>query len=134
MGELQRGVGPRSLSDIVDAGAGAGGSFVYDEATLRSLIVKWMELADHYNGSIHRVTFGSVDPPGKDFASDAMAASANSSGKAYLRYLMRNWGFCVDQAQLLQDTLDDYLGTEHHSVIALSKMETQPADQPQPGI
>lgn len=138
MGELHQGSGPRSLSDIVNAGPSeGGGTFVYDEATLRSLIGKWMELADHYNGSIHRSSLGAVDPPGKDFASGAMAASANTSGKAYLRYLMRNWAFCVDQAQLLQDTLDDYLGTEHTSVISLSTVRPEPTEQPsnpRPGI
>jgi hypothetical protein len=135
VGELQQGSGPRSLSDIVAAGPGEGGSFVYDETTLRSLIVKWMQLAEHYNGSIHRGSLGTVDPPGKDFASDAMATSANTSGKAYLRYLTRNYWFCVDQAQVLQDALDDYLGTEHHSVLALAKTQTQPADEPaEPGI
>jgi hypothetical protein len=132
VGELQQGSGPRSLSDIVNSGAGEGGTFVYDEATLRSLITKWMELADHYNGSIHRASLGAVDPPGRDFASDAMATSANSSGQTYMKYLMQNFWFCVDQAQLLQDTLDDYLGTEHHNVIALAKMEA-PADS-QSGI
>lgn len=135
MGELQQGSGPRSLADIVAAGPGEGGRFVYDETSLRSLITKWMELAEHYNGSIHRSGLGAVDPPGTDFASGAMATSANTSGKAYMKYLTQNFWFCVEQAQQLQDTLDDYLGTEHHSVLALVKAETQPADEPaEPGI
>jgi hypothetical protein len=129
-GELNRGAGPRSLSDIANSGSSEGGSFVYDEATLRSLVTKWVELADHYNGSLHRTTLGAVDPPGDDFASEAMANSANDSGTAYLKYLTQNYWFCIKQAQLLQDTLDEYLGTERHSVIELTKALNVPGDQP----
>lgn len=134
MGELHQGTGPRSLSDIVNAGPSEGGSFVYDEATLRSLITKWMELADHYNGSVHRTSLGAVDPPGKDFASGALATAANNAGVAYRKYLVENYWFCVDQAQRLQDALDDYLGTEHHNVLTLAKAQPQPTDEPNQGI
>lgn len=127
-GELNRGSGPRSLSDIANSGPSEGGTFVYDETTLRSLITKWVELADHYNSSLNRTTMGAVRPPGEDFASEAMANSANSSGKAYLVYLTRNYWYCIRQAQLLHDTLDDYLGVEHHNVIELTKPLNQPAE------
>ncbi|TDV50738.1 hypothetical protein [Actinophytocola oryzae] len=135
-GELNQGSGPRSLSEIADSGAGAGGSFVYDEATLRALVQKWVELADHYNGSLRRTGLGAVAPPGNDFASEAMAGSANTSGTAYLRYLTENYWLCIKQAQLLQDTLDDYLGQEHHSVIAFTRSVDERPDEPaaQPGI
>jgi hypothetical protein len=62
-----------------------------------------------------------VEPPGLDFASEAMSRSANASGTAYLKYLEQNYRYCVDQAQLLQNTLDDYLGVEHHNVVELDK-------------
>lgn len=136
-GELNHGAGPKSLSEIANSGSGGGGSFVYDEATLRSLITKWVELADHYNGSIHRTSLGAVKPPGKDFASAGVADSANTSGSSYMKYLVRNFYFCINQAQVLQDTLDDYLGTEHHSVVTLTKAVDKPPatpSGPQPGI
>jgi len=132
-GELNRGSGPRGLSDIANSGPSEGGTFVYDEATLRSLVTKWVELADHYHGSLNRTAMGAVQPPGKDFASEAMAGSANSSGKAYMVYLTRNYWYCIRQAQLLQDTLDDYLGVEHHNVIEFTK-PVEPTGSSQGGI
>jgi hypothetical protein len=126
MAGLDRGAGPRTLSDIANSGSGEGGSFVYDEATLRSLISKWLELADHYQGSLKRVTLGSVTAPGLDFASEAHAKAANSSGKAYMIYLAQNYEYCVRQAQLLQNTLDDYLGVEHQSVTDFNKTQAGP--------
>lgn len=101
-----------------------GGHFGYDEATLLSLINKWLELANHYRGSLKRTSLGAVDAPGLDFASEGMAQSANDSGTSYLRYLEQNYDYCIGQAQLLQNTLDDYLGVEHRSVTDLDK--TQP--------
>lgn len=94
--------------------------FVCDEAAMRSLITRWLALADDYDDSIRRDSLGAVDPPGADFASEAVAAAANASGRAYLDYLTESRRYCLDQARLLQDTLDDYLGTEHQNVITLS--------------
>jgi hypothetical protein len=122
-GTLGRGAG---LSEIANSGSGSGGSFAYDEATLRSLIGKWLELADHYLGSVNRISLGAVAGPGLDFASEALAASANSSGGAYRKYVVENHWYCVKQAQLLQDTLDDYLGVEHRSVIDFTRAGTGP--------
>lgn len=131
MGELNREGLLNSLRDIANSGSGAG-SFVYDEPTLRSLITKWVELADHYHDSLRRATLGTVKPPGNDFASKALAEAANSSGTTYLEYMTRNYWHCIEQAQLLQDTLDDYLGTEHHSVIELTKAIDQSAEPANP--
>jgi hypothetical protein len=128
MGELNREGLLDSLRDIANSGSGPG-SFVYDEATLRSLITKWVELADHYDGSLSRTTLGTVQAPGLDVASEALAKSANTSGTAYMKYLEQNFQYCVEQAQKLQDTLDDYLGVEHHNVMELVKAGS---DQPQP--
>jgi hypothetical protein len=132
MGELNRDGLLNSLRDIAGSGSDTKGSFVYDETTLRSLITKWVDLADHYHGSLNRITLGAVKPPGDDFASKALADSANNSGTTYIEYLTRNYWHCIEQAQLLQDTLDAYLGTEHHSVIELTKATDQPAQQSDP--
>jgi hypothetical protein len=132
-GELTRGAGPRGLSEIANSGQGEGGSFAYDEATLRSLVSKWLELADHYRGSLDRINLGSVEGPGLDFASEALAKSANKSGAAYTMYITKNYWYCVKQAQLMQDTLDDYLGVEHHSVIDFTRTGAE-STGPQPGI
>jgi hypothetical protein len=124
-GALDRGTGPHSLSEIANSDSDGSGSFTYDEATLRSLIGKWLELADHYLGSVNRLSLGSVEGPGLDFASEALAKSANSSGATYRKYVVENYWYCIKQAQLLQDTLDDYLGVEHRSVIDFTKAGTQ---------
>jgi hypothetical protein len=105
-------------------GMSEGGHFVYDEATLLSLIDQWVELANHYRGSLERTGLGAVDAPGLDFASEGVAKSANNSGTGYLRYLEQNHDYCIEQARLLRNTLDDYLGAEHRSVTDLE--QTQP--------
>ncbi|HEX6356732.1 hypothetical protein [Actinophytocola sp.] len=133
MGKLERGAGLRSLSAIANSGSSEAGSFAYDEDTLRSLIKKWLELADHYEGSLKRVNLGEVKPPGLDFASERHAKAANSSGKAYMAYLAQNYEYSIQQAQLLQNTLDDYLGVEHHSVADFNKTEVEETG-PQAGI
>jgi hypothetical protein len=135
-GGLDRGAGPRSLSEIANSGPSEGGSFVYDEATLQSLVTKWVELAEHYQGSVNRIDLGSVVGPGEDFASRALADSANNSGMAYRKYLVQNYWYCIEQAQQLQHTLDDYLGVEHRSVIDFTNaVEPEPTQGgPRAGI
>ncbi len=120
-GELERGAGPRRTTDIVDDGSSEGGGFVYDEATLHALVMKWVELADDYFASTREVDLCSTSGPGLDPASEAHALAANRSGEAYQVYLRRNFEYCVQQAQLLQNTLDDYLGQEHRSVTEFMK-------------
>jgi hypothetical protein len=39
--------------------------------------------------------------------------------------VVRNYWYCIEQAQLLQDTLDDYRGQEHQSVILINKSGPQ---------
>lgn len=98
-----------------------GGGFAYDEATLRSLVGKWTELADRYLASSKRVSTDAIAPPGLDFASKAQAEASTNANKAYYEYVVKNYWYCVEQAQTLQATLDDYLGREHESVIEINK-------------
>jgi hypothetical protein len=133
MAGLDKGAGLRSLSKIANSGTSENGSFVYDEDTLRSLIKKWLELADHYELSLKRVNLGNVTPPGLDFASEAYTNAANTSGKAYMAYLAQNYEYSCQQAQLLKNTLDDYLGVEHQSVADFNKTEVEETG-PQAGI
>ncbi|MGB3441834.1 MAG: hypothetical protein WBA97_24075 [Actinophytocola sp.] len=100
---------------------GTGGGFAYDEATLRSLVTKWTELADRYLASSKRVSTDAIIPPGLDFASKGQAEASTNANKAYYQYVVTNYWYCVKQAQLLQDTLDDYLDQEHQSVIEINK-------------
>jgi hypothetical protein len=129
-GQMDRGAGPRSLSEIVNNGSSQGGSFTYDETTLRGLIKQWLDLAEHYDGSRQRVNLGAVDGPGLDFASKDLATAANTSGTAYMTYLAQNYEYCVKQAQLLQNTLDDYLGVEHQQVRDFLKTAEETGTEP----
>ncbi|WP_459716819.1 hypothetical protein [Actinophytocola sp. KF-1] len=98
------------------------GGFSYDEVTLGELIKEWLALADDYDRSFQnsqRLTI--VEGPGLDFASAGVANAANSYGTAYLAYLKQNEKYCIDQAQLYQNALDDYLGVEHRNVEELYK-------------
>ncbi len=98
----------------------AQGGFAFDEATMRAMIKKWLTLADLYDSSALQVNMDSADAeqlaPGRDIASRAQAAAAISSTKSYWTYLKKNREFCITQAQLLQVTLNDYLGQEHQTV------------------
>src|SRR5687767_5898352 len=85
-------------------GEGAGGGFAYDEATLQALIKKWTELADRYLTSSRRILTDPITPPGLDFASKAQAAASTKATGAYREYVVRNYWYCIEQAQLLQDT------------------------------
>lgn len=101
------------------------GGFAYDEATLKSLITKWTELADRYLASSRRISPDPITPPGLDFASKGQADASTNAIKAYYEYVVRNYWYCIEQAQLLQNTLNDYLGQEHESVISLNKSGPQ---------
>jgi hypothetical protein len=96
------------------------GGFAFDEETLRSMIKKWLTLADYYDTSSQVINMDAVTPerlaPGLDIASRAQAAAALNSIQAYRTYLKKNRELCITQAQLLQVTLDDYLGREHQQV------------------
>lgn len=109
MGELHKGEG---LREIADAGA-ARGSFSFDPDELQSLIRKWKDLADSYAASkVQADSMNRIQPPGDDFASEAHAKAANTSGGSYLDYLQHNRDYCEKQARLFQAALNDYLGVE----------------------
>lgn len=117
-GRLEQSESFRSLQRLGSSSSstsGAGG-FAYDEPTMQVLINKWLELADSYRGSLSRVVVSALSGPGTDFASEGQAHAATSSTQAYHEYLTKNFEYCLTQAQQLQSTLDDYLGTEHHNV------------------
>jgi hypothetical protein len=100
----------------------ATGGFAFDEATMRSLIQNWRDLAISYQNSLEQATqMAEVVGPGLDFASELHASAANKSGAAYLRYLEHNLNYCADQAQLFQNALDDYLGIEHTTITEFNK-------------
>ena len=102
------------------------GTFAYDEATLRGLVTDWLDLATHYARSernADRMT--QVEGPGEDFASQAHAKVANSSGESYHAYLKQNRSYCEQQAQLFQNALDDYLGVEQRNVTEINKSGPQ---------
>ncbi|GAB1511868.1 hypothetical protein [Actinophytocola sp. KF-1] len=113
-------------------GTVTGGQFSYDEATLRQIIKNWRELAQSYNDSLRNARpMALISSPADDFASTTFTGKANESGKAYLSYLQHNRDYCLEQAQLFQDALNDYLGTEEQVVIDLNDA----ADSgPQPGL
>jgi hypothetical protein len=124
-GRLQHSESFTRLSEIGNSTPPEGGGFAYDEPTMRTLITKWLELADRYLDSSRRLDTGPIEGPGLDFASKAQAEAATNSTKAYYAYLAKNYWYCVEQAQLLQDTLNDYLGIEHRSVIDFSRSGPQ---------
>ncbi len=121
---LEQGEGFGSLNGPAPAESAAG-SFAFDEATLKTLVTKWTELADRYLASSQRVSKESISPPGLDFASKAQAEASTNATKAYYEYVVRNYWYCIEQAQLLQDTLNDYLGQEHESVIRFNQAGPQ---------
>jgi hypothetical protein len=121
-GRVEQDEGYRSLHQPNSPSiTGGEGGFAYDEATLRTLINKWLELAEDYQGSLSRIVVTELNGPGSDFASAAQARAATTSTEAYREYLNKNFEYCVVQAQKLQNTLDDYLGVEHHNVTEIFK-------------
>ena len=127
-GELQRGEG---LHEIASASQ-ARGTFSFDPDELQRLITKWKDLADSYDQSTTLAReMNVIDPPGLDFASEAHAEAANRSGTSYATYLARNRDYCLEQAQLFEGALNDYLGVEDSNVTEFDKSGPQ---GPQPGI
>lgn len=108
-------------------GVVTGGSFAYDEDTLRSLVTDWLNLADNYRESVSEASsMIRVEGPGRDFASQAQAAAASSSGESYVLYLRQNLSYCTEQAQQFQNALDEYLGVEHRNVAEINKAGPRP--------
>jgi hypothetical protein len=135
-GELHRDAIKAELSGMFTSNATAGavtnGSFAFTESDMRTIIKNWLDLADNYDKSIHgSFNMTTVEGPGRDFASRMFATAANQSGESYVRYLTNNRDYCLQQAQLFQDTLDTYLGVEHTNVTEINKSDQQ---GPQPGV
>ncbi len=122
------------LGDMANSGGtqGApGGSFAFTESDIRKVVDNWMGIADSYARSLDKINDATaIDGPGLDYASDSFANTANLSGKALSQHLVTGREYCLDQAQLAQNALDDYLGVEHTNVREIAK--TQQA--PHPGI
>lgn len=111
------------------------GSFNFDEATITDLIKKWMTLGDSYDASLRDNVplMTAVEGAGLDYASKSHAGAANKAGEAYSTYLTECKNYCVNQAQLFQNALDDYLGMEHRNVTEIYKTETPPSNSPEHG-
>jgi len=110
----------------------ATGSYAFDEADMRAIVKNWLDLADSYDKSVtNAVRMGRIKPPAEDFASLFHTKAANRSGESYREYVEHNRDYCVRQAQLFQDALDDYLGVEHTNVTEMHKTGPQ---GPQGGV
>jgi len=135
-GELHRDAIKAQLAGMVTSntteGAFTNGDFAFTEPEMRTIVKNWLDLADSYDKSINgSFSMKTVVGPGRDFASHMFAAAANQSGDSYLKYLTNNRDYCLQQAQLFQDTLDTYLGVEHTNVTEINKSDQQ---GPQPGV
>lgn len=107
-------------------GAITNGSFAFTEPEMRTVIKNWLDLAYSYDKSIvGSRSMTMVEGPGHDFASHMFAAAANQSGDSYTRYLTNNRDYCLQQAQLFQDSLDTYLGVEHTNITEMNKPDQQ---------
>jgi hypothetical protein len=108
------------------------GSFAFTESEIRQIINNWLDIAESYDASIDKAYSATqIDGPGLDFASNSFANAANRSGSSLVEYLAKNQAYCLEQAQLSQNALDDYLGVEHTNVTEIFKTRQQ---GPRPGI
>jgi hypothetical protein len=113
-------------------GTVTGGSFSFAEADMVTIKDNWLDLARSYNDSLANATrMCSVEPPAEDMASEFHSHAANRSGESYQTYLEHNRDYCLQQAQLFQNALDDYLGVEHTNVTDFNKTGQQ---GPQDGV
>lgn len=111
------------------------GTFEFDEDTMRHLVSEWLSLAEDYDRSYSQAeSMIQIKGPGLDFASRSHADAANASGRAYLDYLQRNRDYCVQQAQLFQNALHDYLGIEHTNVTQIGDVGQSLDSGPKAGI
>lgn len=126
-GRLERSPGYRRLQKMGEPSPSGNtrGSFAYDEATMQTLINKWVALADRYANSARRMTPGQIPGPGLDIASESQAEAATNSAKAYYGYLIKNYTYCVRQSGILQDVLNSYRGTEDEAVTEISNSGPQ---------
>jgi hypothetical protein len=132
MGALDRGAGPRSLGDITTTPPGEGGGFAFDEATMRSIIREWEDLAHSYDQSYKLARDAlRVEGPGDEYASEGFAKAANMSSDSYMAYLRHNFEYCDAQATLFRRALDDYFGVEQSNADEIARTVH---DVPQAGI
>ena len=114
-------------------GTVTGGSFAFEEADLVRIRDNWLDLARSYQKSIYNAKLMSrISPPAEDFASKLQVSAANRSGESYQNYIEHNHDYCLRQAQLFQDALDDYRGVEHTNIIDINK--SGGPQGPQPGV
>ncbi len=122
----------RKLDHVANSSGGGEGGFAFDEATMRSIVTSWLDLAVSYRSSIKTARdMGNVYGPGLDLASESQAMAASKSAASYISYLTHNHDYCMDQAQLFQNALDDYLGVEHTNLTEINKTGSE---QPRAGI
>ena len=108
------------------------GSFTFTEDQIRAVVKNYLDLADSYDQAIRKADVMTiVEGPGRDFASDGFASAANQSGTALVDSFENARDYCLNQAQLAQNALDDYLGVEHTNVTEINKQAPQ---GPQAGI
>jgi hypothetical protein len=108
------------------------GSFNFTEDQIRAVVKNYLDLADSYDDSITKaIGMVSIEGPGLDFASGSFAEAANRSGQALVESFGNARDYCLAQAQLAQNALDDYLGVEHTNVTRINKEDRQ---GPQAGI
>ena len=113
-------------------GTVTGGTFAFTEPEMLTIVKNWRDLARSYRDSQQNAyRMSRIEPPADDLASMWHAGGANQSGKAYQAYLKHNEEYCTQQADLFQQTLDDYLGTEHTNATEINKTAPQ---GPRPGI
>ncbi len=113
-------------------GTVTGGSFAFTEDQIRAVVKNYLDLADSYDKSINDATAViSVEGPGLDFASGSFAEAARRSGHALVDSFGNARDYCLEQAQLAQNALDDYLGVEHTNVTGFDKHDQR---GPQAGI
>ena len=130
-GQLHRGTRVRGIVGGSTEGTITTGGFAYDEVTLGELIKEWLALADDYDRSFRdSQDLVRVVGPGRDFASEALAKAATSYGRNYLSYLLQNRDYCIDQAQLCQNALDDYMGVERRNVTEIHQAGQPDDDKP----
>jgi hypothetical protein len=108
------------------------GGFSFSESQLRTIVTNYLDLAHSYEQSMDdTIGMKMVEGPGLDFASQSFADAANRSGRSLTESFMDARDYCLEQAQLCQNALDDYLGVEHTNITEINKQGPQ---GPQPGV
>ena len=108
------------LSTGSTEGTVTGGSFAFNEDDMVKIRDNWLDLAESYRKSLRNADrMSRIDAPAEDMASKFHANAANRSGESYMAYLKHNRSYCEQQAQMIHDTLADYLGIERANIIEI---------------